>query len=129
METWVVGCLIFVFFALLEYGIVLRMVSSSAEKTNEIENQVKAKKTKKRKQQTIIGALQVWQGKNEVQNVPNSHENKLNMTNTETIEDELENLEEETKNKTHKADKVAIVVLPLLFLIFNIYYWVKYYAF
>ena len=129
METWVVGCLIFVFFALVEYGIVLKMVSSSAEKTNEIEDQLKAKKTKKRKQQTIIGALQVWQGKNEVQQLPSTQENKLNVTNTEAMADQIVDLKEETENKTHKADKVAMVVLPLLFLIFNIYYWVKYYAF
>ena len=83
METWVVGCLVFVFFALLEYGIVLRMVSSSSQKKDEIEHQVKAKKAKKQRTKTLMGALQVWQnqGQNQVHEMPNN-ESKLSVTQT-----------------------------------------------
>ena len=32
METWVVACLVFVFLALIEYGIVLKLTSSKSDK-------------------------------------------------------------------------------------------------
>ena len=131
METWVVGCLVFVFFALLEYGIVLRMVSSSSQKTDEIEHQVKAKKAKKQRTKTLMGALQVWQnqGQNQVEEMP-SNESKLSVTNTigEPMEGTLEEIQEETKEKMQKADRVALVILPLLFVIFNIWFWVRFTA-
>ena len=129
METWVVGCLVFVFFALLEYGIVLRMVSSSSQKTDEIEHQVKAKKAKKQRTKTLMGALQVWQGaQNQVHELPSNNESKLSVTQTEPMEETLEEIQEETKNKMQKADRVALVVLPILFVIFNLWFWVNYYA-
>ena len=129
METWVVGCLVFVFFALLEYGIVLRMVSSSSQKTDEIEHQVKAKKAKKQRTKTLMGALQVWQGaQNQVHELPSNNESKLSVTQTEPMEETLEEIQEETKNKMQKADRVALVILPILFVIFNLWFWVNYYA-
>ena len=124
-----VGCLVFVFFALLEYGIVLRMVSSSSQKTDEIEHQVKAKKAKKQRTKTLMGALQVWQGaQNQVHELPSNNESKLSVTQTEPMEETLEEIQEETKNKMQKADRVALVVLPILFVIFNLWFWVNYYA-
>ena len=129
METWVVGCLVFVFFALLEYGIVLRMVSSSSQKTDELEHQVKAKKAKKQRTKTLMGALQVWQGaQNQVHELPSNNESKLSVTQTEPMEETLEEIQEETKNKMQKADRVALVILPILFVIFNLWFWVNYYA-
>ena len=131
METWVVGCLVFVFFALLEYGIVLRMVSSSSQKKDEIEHQVKAKKAKKQRTKTLMGALQVWQnqGQNQVHEMPNN-ESKLSVTQTlsEPMEETLEEIQEETKEKMQKADRVALVILPILFIIFNIWFWVRFTA-
>ena len=35
MEAWVVGCLVFVFLALIEYGAVLKVMSSTQEKTDQ----------------------------------------------------------------------------------------------
>ena len=129
METWVVGCLVFVFFALLEYGIVLRMVSSSSQKTDELEHQVKAKKAKKQRTKTLMGALQVWQGaQNQVHELPSNNEAKLSVTQTEPMEETLEEIQEETKNKMQKADRVALIILPILFVIFNLWFWVNYYA-
>ena len=57
METWVVGCLVFVFFALVEYGAVLKVMSTTQEKADEVQDEAKAMEVKK-KQRTIIAALQ-----------------------------------------------------------------------
>ena len=59
METWLVGCLVFVFLALIEYGAVLRVMSTTKEKALEIEDEAKVKK----KHKTWIKTLQVWQRK------------------------------------------------------------------
>ena len=59
METWVVGCLVFVFLALVEYGIVLKMIGSSQEKAEEIETEIKMKRRKR----ALLKALQVVQTK------------------------------------------------------------------
>merc|ERR1739848_105305 len=59
METWLVGCLVFVFLALIEYGAVLRVMSTTKEKALEIEDEAKVKK----KHKTLIKTLQVWQRK------------------------------------------------------------------
>ena len=132
METWVVGCLVFVFFALLEYGIVLRMVASSSQKTDEIEHQVKAKKAKKQRTKTLMGALQVWQNHGGNQNQVHElsqNESKFSVTQTtEPMEETLEEIQEATKHNMQKADRVALVILPILFVIFNVWFWVSQYA-
>ena len=41
-------------------------------------------------------------------------------------EEVIEELQKEAKQETHKLDKIAVVVLPLLFFAFNIAYWLHY---
>ena len=126
METWVVGCLVFVFLALIEYGIVLRIISGSKEKAEDVQDEVKAQNAKK-KHKTLIAALQVWQ-KQKQQNVRPDNLN-LDQTLGDLQPEELvEEVEKEAKQQTHRADKIAIVVLPILFFIFNLIYWIHYTA-
>ena len=48
---------------------------------------------------------------------------------TSIAPDELfEELEKKAKHQTHRLDKIAIVVLPLMFIIFNFFYWIHYTA-
>ena len=57
-------------------------------------------------------------------------ENPNNET-TKTIdnsEEMIEEIEGESKKQTHKLDKIAIIVSPLMFLVFNIGYWLHYTA-
>ena len=76
-----------------------------------------------------MGALQVWQGaQNQVHELPSNNESKLSVTQTEPMEETLEEIQEETKNKMQKADRVALIILPILFVIFNLWFWVNYYA-
>ena len=75
MEVWVVSCLILVFFAVAEYGLLLHTTSKEVSKTSNSQDLMILKK----KSQSI-----------------------------------------------HKLDKIAIVVLPVLFIIFNIMYWSVY---
>ena len=58
-------------------------------------------------------------------NVTNN--NTDNETNgLETTEQVIEELEKEAKQEIHKFDKIAICVSPLLFVFFNIAYWLYY---
>ena len=63
MEFWIVGCLVFVFLALIEYGAVLSVMSSAKQKTDQVEDKAKVKKRNQRKHRAVIGALSVWSGK------------------------------------------------------------------
>ena len=104
-----------------------------------VSGEVKARK-RRRKHRTLIGALQVWSGKepeiNPDSNQTNSSSSQnYNVTNNnstvggpENAEPIIEEIEEEAKNKTHKLDKVAVIVLPPLFIAFNIAYWLHYTA-
>ena len=93
---------------------------------------------------TLIGALQVWQGK-ETETAPvtpnpknlsnysvtNGNAENSNNETTKTIdnsEEMIEEIEGESKKQTHKLDKIAIIVSPLMFLVFNIGYWLYYTA-
>ena len=93
---------------------------------------------------TLIGALQVWQGK-ETETAPvtpnpknasnysvtNGNAENPNNETTKTIdnsEEMIEEIEGESKKQTHKLDKIAIIVSPLMFLVFNIGYWLYYTA-
>ena len=103
-----------------------------------VSGEVKARK-RRRKHRTLIGALQVWNGKepetNPEINQPNSSSQNYNVTNNNSTagvpdnsEQIIEEFEEEAKNKTHKLDKIAVIVLPPLFIAFNIAYWLHYTA-
>ena len=48
MEAWIVGCLIFVFFALIEYGALLKVMSSTKEKTEQVEGEAKVRRRRRR---------------------------------------------------------------------------------
>ena len=48
MEAWIVGCLIFVFFALIEYGALLKVMSSTKEKTEQVVGEAKIKRRRRR---------------------------------------------------------------------------------
>ena len=93
---------------------------------------------------TLIGALQVWQGKDTETapvtpnpknssnySVTNGNTENSNNETTKTIdnsEEMIEEIEGESKKQTHKLDKIAIIVSPLMFLVFNIAYWLHYTA-
>lgn len=129
METWVVGCLVFVFFALIEYGLVLKVMSESKNKATEIEGEAKVK----RRHRTVIKALRVWQNKTSNED---RGSNALDVTQggeaysvvDPNKADTAEEVEEEAQTKSHKLDKIALIVLPILFLIFNLFYWTFYLA-
>ncbi len=59
MEVWVIGTIVFVFLALVEYGMVLKVISSSSLKAKEIEEKVEQRKAERLKKK----ALQIWKGK------------------------------------------------------------------
>ena len=136
MESWIIGALVFVFFALIEYGLVLRVMSASKEKAQEIEGDAKVKK----RHRTLIRALQVWQSKTQRNNEINSEASlapSATHNNTATAhasasgellppEEETKLIEETARKKGQRLDKIALLVLPGLYIIFNIVYWSKY---
>ncbi len=130
METWIVACLVFVFLALVEYGIVLYLISKSSQKTSEIEGEAKSK----RRHQALVKVIKDWQNKRGNVNPDINGSPTRNPSRTYTLGsydnqgDLIENLEEKAKVQSHKADRIALMVLPLLFLLFNIVYWIEYTA-
>lgn len=127
METWVVGCLVFVFLALIEYGLVLKVMSESKVKATEIEGQAKVK----RRHRTVIKALKVWQNKTNETTASIGNGSDVSPSEAYTVvennkDDSIEGVEEEAQTKSHKLDKIALIVLPVLFLIFNLFYWAFY---
>ena len=133
LEVWLVACLVFVFLALIEYGVVLRVMSTTKEKALEIEDEVKVKK----KHKTLIRTLQVWQsktrgGSSEINvSTEESLANTANNTATNSVvgqqaTEEINEMEDAALRKGQRLDKIALVILPLIYIIFNIMYWVKY---
>ena len=141
METWLVGCLVFVFLALIEYGVVLHVMSATKEKTLEIEDEAKVKK----KHKTLIKTLQVWQRKTrgvaEINAYTEGAANTATVSNGDATttsvavgagggelatKEELRELEDAAERKGQKLDKIALVVLPILYIIFNVVYWIHY---
>ena len=101
------------FFPSIEYGIVLRMASKSdAEKA----------KIKIGQKTIMAAALEVW-----------PKENNSNNSSGNINEDFSQNVQSEKPSKkqarySNKVDKIGVVLLPTLFLLFNIVYWSNYTA-
>ena len=132
MEIWVIGTIVFVFLALVEYGIVLKVISSGEQKAKKVEDEVEEKKKMHRMKKK---ALQIWKGRSTdvsptnsrfVASAPTSEKASFSVTANNMEEDAPEEIQEEAAEATHKIDKIALLVLPILFLIFNMAYWPYY---
>ena len=63
METWVIACLVFVFLALIEYGVVLKIQASKTEKDEDPKQQIRIGK------RTVMAAtVDIWQKQNKQKN-------------------------------------------------------------
>ena len=128
IEFWLISCIIFIFLSLLEFGILL--------KTLEVCRQYKIKKAEKRKLQNETSITLITPTGKRVHpaeidwmnSKPSSpYKNIKPLSSISTID----NAEEPTQAEVDmalakKIDNASLIILPLLFMIFNAYYWHKY---